>query len=150
MRIGIILSIEIRTRTCGARACRSLQLEKLIRMNKSMRLSALLTSALLLFAVWTQTACNKRDRSESRAGANTQTTQTPTTQAAPPQDGVRRISISELQEALEKGLAVVVDVRGSVEYKLGHIKGALSVPLGLIARQLNELPKDKLIVTYCA
>jgi sulfur-carrier protein adenylyltransferase/sulfurtransferase len=119
-------------------------------MNKSMRLSVLLTSALLLFAVLTQTACNKRNASERSAGANTQKPQTPATQAPPPQDGVRRISISELQEALEKGLAMLVDVRGSVEYKLGHIKGAVSLPLGLIAQQFKDLPKDKLIVTYCA
>jgi 3-mercaptopyruvate sulfurtransferase SseA len=119
-------------------------------MNKSMRLSVLLTSALLLFAVWAQTACNKRDGSESRAGASTQAPQTAATQATPPQDGVRRISISELQDALEKGEVVVVDVRGSVEYKLGHIKGSLSIPLGLIAQQIKDLPTDKLIVTYCA
>jgi 3-mercaptopyruvate sulfurtransferase SseA len=119
-------------------------------MNKSMRLSVLLTSALLLFTVLIQTACNKRDASESRAGTNTQAPQTPAAQATPPQDGVRRVSISELQEALEKGLAVLVDVRGSVEYKLGHIKGAVSLPLGLIAQQIKDLPPDKLIVTYCA
>lgn len=115
-----------------------------------MRLSVLLMSALLVFAVLTQTACNKRDASESRAGANTQAPQTPATEAPPPQDGVRRISISELEDELEKGEAVLVDVRGSVEYKLGHIKGAVSLPLGLIAQQIKDLPPDKLIVTYCA
>ena len=118
-------------------------------MNKAMRLSVSLTSALLLLlTVLTQTACNKKDGSESRTG--TQAPQTPATQATPQPDGVRLIGISELQDALEKGEAVVVDVRGSVEYKLGHIKGALSVPLGLIAQQIKDLPKDKLVVAYCA
>jgi rhodanese-related sulfurtransferase len=51
---------------------------------------------------------------------------------------------------LEKGEAVVIDVRGSVEYQLGHIKGSRSVPLGLIAQQSKDLPRDKLLVTYCA
>jgi 3-mercaptopyruvate sulfurtransferase SseA len=118
-------------------------------MNKPIRFYVSLTTALLL-TVLAQAACNKKDGNESRAGVGTQAPQTAGTQATPPPDGVRRISISELQEALEKGEAVVVDVRGSVEYKLGHIKGALSVPLGLLAQQIKDLPKDKLIVTYCA
>jgi rhodanese-related sulfurtransferase len=113
---------------------------------KPMRLYLLLTTALLL-ALATQSACNKKTGDESRAGGNAPAVQA---QATPPADGVRRISISELQAALEKGEAVAVDVRGSVEYKLGHIKGSLSLPLGLIAEQGKELPRDKLIVTYCA
>jgi rhodanese-related sulfurtransferase len=70
--------------------------------------------------------------------------------AAAPSDGVRRVTVAELNEALGKGEAVAVDVRGSVDYDLGHIKGARSVPLGLIAEQADELPRDKLLVTYCA
>ena len=69
---------------------------------------------------------------------------------APPADGVRRITTAELKDALEKGSAIAVDVRGSVEYDLGHIKGARSLPLGLIAQQAGDLPRDKMIVTYCA
>jgi rhodanese-related sulfurtransferase len=117
-----------------------------IRKQKPMRLYLSLTTALLL-ALATQTACNKKTGDESRAGNSAPGAQA---QATTPADGVRRISISELQAALEKGEALVVDVRGSVEYKLGHIKGARSVPLGLIAEQGKELPRDKLIVTYCA
>ncbi|MBA2646139.1 MAG: hypothetical protein H0U81_04995 [Pyrinomonadaceae bacterium] len=49
-----------------------------------------------------------------------------------------------------KNQAVVIDVRGGVEYNLGHIEGALSMPLGLVAERAGELPRDKLIVTYCA
>ena len=70
--------------------------------------------------------------------------------ASAPSDGVRRVTVSELSEALEKGEAVAVDVRGGVEYDLGHIKGARSVPLGLVAERAKELPRDKLLVTYCA
>lgn len=115
------------------------------RKPKPMRFYLSLTIALLL-AVVVQTACNKKNGDGSRANSNA-----PASQAqATPDDGVRRISISELQAALEKGEAVVVDVRGSVEYKLGHIKGARSVPLGLIAEQGKDLPRDKLVVTYCA
>lgn len=112
-----------------------------------MRFYLSLTTALLL-AVVAQTACNKKNVEGSRAESSAPGAQAQAT--PPPDDGVRRVSISELQTALEKGEAVVVDVRGSVEYKLGHIKGARSVPLGLIAEQGKDLPRDKLVVTYCA
>ena len=71
----------------------------------------------------------------------------PTTQ---PTDNVRRITVAELQQALAAHQAVIVDVRNDVAYKNGHIKGALLIPATEIDKHLAELPKDKLIVTYCA
>ncbi len=94
-------------------------------------------------------ACNTKNENiqTSERASNLQ----PSPEAAPalPTDGVRRITVTELKDALEKGEAIVVDVRGSVEYKLGRIKGSRSIPLGLIAQQSRDLPRDKLIVTYC-
>ncbi len=45
----------------------------------------------------------------------------------------------------------VVDVRESEEFShgLGHIEGALLVPLGQLESRLAELPRDKPIVTVC-
>ena len=62
---------------------------------------------------------------------------------------VPRVTPAELKALMDKGEAVAVDVRGSVPYELGHIKGAAWLPLGLIAQRFGELPQDKLIVTYC-
>jgi 3-mercaptopyruvate sulfurtransferase SseA len=104
---------------------------------------------ILPIALLVLSACNSRDSNTGARAPATPTTTTTTAQETP-QDGVRRVTIPELREALDKGEAVVVDVRGSVEYKLGHIKGARSVPLGLIAQQIKELPREQLIVTYCA
>jgi 3-mercaptopyruvate sulfurtransferase SseA len=67
-----------------------------------------------------------------------------------PADGVRRVTVEELRAALEKGTAIVIDVRGDDSYKAGHIKGALSIPGNEIANRTKELPKDKLIVLYCS
>lgn len=64
--------------------------------------------------------------------------------------GVRRITIEEARAAAEAGKAVFLDVRSPDAYRLGHIKGALSVPEGTVAARASELPKDKLIITYCA
>jgi rhodanese-related sulfurtransferase len=62
---------------------------------------------------------------------------------------VPRVSPDELLSLMAKGDAVAIDVRGSVPYELGHIKGAKWVPLGLLGQRVAELPEDKLIVSYC-
>jgi hypothetical protein len=116
--------------------------------NTGMRFFLLLTT-ILLFAIFSLTACGKRSENSSQPGERVQMSPQPVVEAPPP-DGVRRVTIAELQEAIGKGEAIVVDVRGTVEYKLGHIKGSLLIPLGLIGSRINELPRDKLIVTYCA
>ena len=62
---------------------------------------------------------------------------------------VPRVTPSELKALMDKGEAVAIDVRGSVPYELGHIKGAVWLPLGLVSQRFGELPQDKLIVAYC-
>lgn len=62
---------------------------------------------------------------------------------------IPRLDPPEVHELVKKGQAVVVDVRGSVPYELGHVAGAVWIPLGFVARRAAELPADKLIVTYC-
>lgn len=65
-------------------------------------------------------------------------------------DGVRRVTPDEVRDLLQKGKAVLVDVRAEASYKAGHVKGALLIPLGDIEARARELPKDKMIVTYCS
>ena len=106
--------------------------------------SLILASALLLVTVVSLsavTASHKRDAANTSPQAQTQPV---------PADGVRRVTVEELRAALEKGTAIVVDVRGEDQYKAGHIKGALWIPVNEIAGRTKELPKDKLIVTYCS
>jgi hypothetical protein len=67
-----------------------------------------------------------------------------------PGDIVRRVTPPELKGMMDRGEAVVVDVRGKDDYDEGHIKGAISIPRGQTAARLGELPQDKLIVFYCA
>jgi rhodanese-related sulfurtransferase len=63
---------------------------------------------------------------------------------------VRLLAVGELRDMLEKGEAILVDVRTETQYREGHIKGALSLPKEQIAARLRELPEGKLIVSYCA
>ncbi len=119
-----------------------------------MRLFVLLSAVAILSAL-ALTACNSSDGSGSGArttGATTTTTSSspgPAT-AASPDDGVERITTSELRDALEKGTAVVVDVRSAESFKAGHIRGAINIPEPEITRRKDELPRDKKIVLYCS
>jgi len=66
------------------------------------------------------------------------------------QQVARRITPSEVQDLLNKGKAILVDVRTEAAYRAGHIKGAWLIPASEIASRVDELPRDKLIATYCA
>ena len=52
-----------------------------------------------------------------------------------------------LQRALEEGSVVVVDVREPHEFAVGHIAGALNLPLSSF--QPEDLPQDKTPVLIC-
>lgn len=64
-------------------------------------------------------------------------------------DTLEPIARQELLRRIARRDAVVIDVRPKEEYRSGHIRGAISVPLDDLARRLRELPKTKLIVAYC-
>ena len=67
----------------------------------------------------------------------------------PTQETARRISVDEARQALVKEGAVLVDVRNKEAYEASHAQGALSIPLAEIGSRAGELPKNKLIITYC-
>lgn len=60
------------------------------------------------------------------------------------------ISPNELKQMMDAGREfVLLDVRDEWEYKLVHIKGAVSIPLGELPKRFGELsPVDEIIV-YC-
>lgn len=64
-------------------------------------------------------------------------------------DGVETISRDELAERIDRGAVVVLDVRPEPEYAAGHIRGARSVPVGELRRQLRFLTKGTEVVAYC-
>ncbi len=45
--------------------------------------------------------------------------------------------------------AMLLDIREPAETELGVIEDAKIIPIGKLRERLNELPKDRLIVTYC-
>ena len=93
---------------------------------------ALVTAAILL-------ACNKVAQQKTQLAPET-------TYA----DGARRITIDELQSLIKNNECVVIDVRNQAMFDAGHIPGSKLIPAGEIQNHLSELPRDKMIVTYCS
>ena len=108
------------------------------------RVSSLLAIILLSLAVLT--ACNSAEKKSTNAGPVVP----PAADSKPAPDGIRRITVTELKDLVAKNGAFVVDVRNKEPYDLSHIQGAKLIPVGDTLKHIDELPKDKLIVTYCS
>jgi rhodanese-related sulfurtransferase/DNA-binding transcriptional ArsR family regulator len=59
------------------------------------------------------------------------------------------IAGDELVRRVRGGEVTLLDVRPVEEYAAGHIPGARSIPVGELARRLEELPRDRDVVAYC-
>ncbi|MBF8276734.1 MAG: nox [Candidatus Brocadiaceae bacterium] len=44
---------------------------------------------------------------------------------------------------------ILLDIRTEMEFKSGHIKGSLHIPLDALAARANELDRTREIITYC-
>ncbi|MEY3591665.1 MAG: hypothetical protein RLZZ38_622 [Bacteroidota bacterium] len=53
-------------------------------------------------------------------------------------------------KALVKEGAMIIDVRTPSEFKGGHIKGAVNIPLQSLQASYAKIPKNKTIITCCA
>ncbi|MDQ3754363.1 MAG: rhodanese-like domain-containing protein [Acidobacteriota bacterium] len=118
-----------------------------------MRLLISLAAALGL-SVALLAACNPQDGRVTTTTANNNTKTTappaPVTQLTPQPDSVRRMTVDELKAAVAKNEAVIYDVRTAETYQASHIKDAKLFVESEIDKEFSEVPKGKLIVTYCA
>jgi rhodanese-related sulfurtransferase len=64
-------------------------------------------------------------------------------------DVLEAVDAVGLMERLAEGSVVVLDMRPKEEYRAGHVRGALSVPVDSLEAALQILPKDKEIIAYC-
>ncbi len=107
-----------------------------------------LVAATILCALVVLLGCDASNgKSRSAASAPAPSPAAQTTVAG---DGAARISVADLRAALDKGTAIVVDVRSEETYTAAHVKGAINIPEMNIAARASELPRDKTIVTYCS
>jgi rhodanese-related sulfurtransferase/DNA-binding transcriptional ArsR family regulator len=64
-------------------------------------------------------------------------------------DNLEPVSRPELLDRLKSGLATALDVRPEDEFALGHLQGAVNIPLGELKKRLAELDPNREIVAYC-
>ena len=64
-------------------------------------------------------------------------------------DQLEPVAATELATRLREGSVVLLDVRPEDEYSLGHLPGALNIPLRQLEQRLSELPRNLEIVAYC-
>lgn len=64
-------------------------------------------------------------------------------------DALEPVSRQDLMARLEDGSVTVLDVRPEDEFALGHLPGALNIPLAALEHRLAELPAGREVVAYC-
>ena len=69
-------------------------------------------------------------------------------------DGYENAPLSHVHEHVMMGKAspipfILLDVRTPEEYKAGHIKGAVLMPVDTIEQNLAKIPTDKQVYVYC-
>jgi len=61
-----------------------------------------------------------------------------------------RVSAPLAAERLAAGEAVAVDVRTTAEREQKFVAGSISIPLNHLAERIDDLPKDRPLLVYCA
>jgi rhodanese-related sulfurtransferase len=65
-------------------------------------------------------------------------------------EDVKKLSADDLKQYLQEGKYYFLDVREPSELEqYGSVKGYVNIPLGQVEKRINEIPKDRTIVTMC-
>jgi rhodanese-related sulfurtransferase len=64
-------------------------------------------------------------------------------------DGLEPVSRKQLLKLIRAGAVTVLDVRPPDEFDLGHLPGAVNIPLRALKARLAEVNPDREIVAYC-
>lgn len=59
------------------------------------------------------------------------------------------IAAADAAKLLERGEALLLDVREPGEWRAGHAPGATHIPLGELGQRYTELPRGRRIVAVC-
>jgi rhodanese-related sulfurtransferase len=60
------------------------------------------------------------------------------------------LQTEQLKTLLANETPLLVDVREPAEYQVGHIPGALNLPLRELTQHLEQIPHDRPVVLYCS
>lgn len=64
-------------------------------------------------------------------------------------NSLEALSMEELLKRIKSKNVVILDVRPEMEYKNGHIAGAINIPVENLTAKIKKLPKNKEYVAYC-
>jgi ArsR family transcriptional regulator len=64
-------------------------------------------------------------------------------------DSMEEISRAELLQRSRAGTVVILDVRPEDEFALGHLPGAVNIPLRELRKSLDEIDPCQEVVAYC-
>lgn len=64
-------------------------------------------------------------------------------------DSLEPVSRQDLSARMQDGLVTVLDVRPEDEFALGHVPGAINIPVGELEERLSSLDPGQEIVAYC-
>ena len=64
-------------------------------------------------------------------------------------DSLEPVSRTELIQRLRAGTVTIIDVRPEDEFALGHLPGALNIPLRGLEDRLGEINRKQEVVAYC-
>jgi rhodanese-related sulfurtransferase len=70
----------------------------------------------------------------------------------PQTPNLEMVLLEKAKALFESHDALFIDARHEFEYTLGHIQGAINIPLKEIEKhrtQLEPVPKEKLLIVYC-
>jgi rhodanese-related sulfurtransferase len=120
----------------------------LTKFNISTMKKLLLFFPILMILLIT-TACNSQNNPAVESQKNTETV-APTPEPAP-KGTYSNVEVDEFRKLIEKGEAVLIDVRTSKEYDQGYIEGAQLIDFYSkdLKAQIAELDKDKTVLVYC-
>lgn len=60
----------------------------------------------------------------------------------------QQVHVSEARELVESK-AYIIDVRGRDEFEMGHLIGAVNIPLGELRQRVSEIPHDRPVYLHC-
>lgn len=70
------------------------------------------------------------------------------------EDGTRELSSEDLRVMLEieegDDQPILLDVREIFEWEVGHLAGAVHIPLGTLEDRIDEVDRERMVVLYCA
>ena len=66
-----------------------------------------------------------------------------------PWEVLRELSVHDISGAAADGNTVIVDVRESIEWDMGHVPDAILISLGELRERIDEIPREQRVAVIC-